>query len=152
MSLLVGWIVLIDIVLVENIGVRIPDSVYAIVGVIWLAIPVAAGIAILKYRLFEIDRIVSRSVSYTLLIVVLSALYFGMVTLLTQVLPVDNQLAVAGSTLGTAALFSPIRTRVRAGVDRRFNRAKYNAESNASRDCSATRPTSRTSQPRRVWP
>ncbi len=88
-------------------------------------IPVAAGLSILRYRLYEIDRIVSRTVSYTLVTGLLVAVYVGLVTVVTRLTPTSNSLAVAGSTLAVAALFQPLRGRVQAAVDRRFNRSRY---------------------------
>jgi len=93
-------------------------------------LPVAVAIAVLRYRLYEIDRIVSRTVSYGLLTAGLLALYFGLVALLRTLLaPVtgSSALAVAGSTLAVAAAFNPARRRLQAGVDRRFDRARYDA-------------------------
>ena len=92
-----------------------------------LAIPVAIGIAITRYRLFEIDRIVSRTVTYAFVAVVLTAVYFAGAAALGAVIGEANSLAVAGATLAAAALFNPMRRRVQAWVDRRFDRAGYDA-------------------------
>jgi hypothetical protein len=92
------------------------------------AIPVAATLAILRYRLFEIDRIISRTVSYAIVIGLLALVYALGVTALTSLLDTDSPLAVAGSTLAAAALFNPLRRRVQRGVDHRFNRTRYDAE------------------------
>lgn len=92
------------------------------------AIPIAITVAILRYRLFEIDRIVSRTVAYSVVIGLLVAVYVQSVTLLTRVLPLDSDLAVAVSTLAVAALFAPVRRRVQLLVDRRFNRTTYVAD------------------------
>jgi hypothetical protein len=94
-------------------------------------LPVAVGIAVLRYRLFEIDRIVSRTVSYGLLTAGLIGLYLLVVALLRPLLePVtgSSSLAVAGSTLAVAAAFNPARRRLQAAVDRRFDRARYDAD------------------------
>ena len=91
-------------------------------------IPVAIGIAILRYRLFEIDRIISRTVSYGLVVGMLGLVALGLVTLLTGFLPSDDPLVVAVATLAVAALFNPLRKRVQLLVDRRFNRARYDSQ------------------------
>jgi hypothetical protein len=90
----------------------------------------AVAVAVLRYRLYEIDRIVSRTVSYAGLTGLLLAVYIGLVTLLRPLLtPVTgtSELAVAVSTLAAAAVFGPARRRVQAAVDRRFDRARYDA-------------------------
>jgi hypothetical protein len=104
-----------------------------IATVLWLAvwgIPVTIGIAILKYRLYDIDRLISRTLAYTVLITALGLVYAAGVFVLGRLLdPADGQseLAVAATTLAVAALFQPLRRRVQAAVDRRFNRARYDA-------------------------
>ena len=92
------------------------------------ALPVCIGVAVLKYRLYEIDRIISRVISYALITAVLAGVFAGLVLLATEVLPFKTPVAVAASTLVAAALFNPLRTQVQRTVDRRFNRARYNAE------------------------
>jgi hypothetical protein len=101
----------------------------AILGVTGL--PVTAGMAILKYRLYEIDRLINRTLVYGLVTAVLAAVYAGLVLSIGQLSggigtePPSG--AVAGATLAVAALFQPARRRIQQVVDRRFNRAKYNA-------------------------
>ena len=96
--------------------------------------PIAVGVAILRYRLFEIDRIVSRTLSWAVVTGLLSAIFGGLVVGL-QTLSANvtgtNTLAVAASTLVVAVLFQPLRRRVQEGVDRRFNRARYDAQRTA---------------------
>jgi len=92
------------------------------------ALPVSIGIGILKYRLYDIDRIISRTLAYVIVTGLLVGLYAGLVLLATEVLSFHDSVAVAASTLAAAALFSPLRRRVQHGVDRRFNRARYDAD------------------------
>ena len=94
-------------------------------------LPVAIGIAILRYRLYEIDRLISRSIGWGVLTVILGAVFVGLVLgLQTLLAPFtgSNELAVAGSTLLVFSLFQPVRRRVQGIVDRRFNRARYDAQ------------------------
>ena len=97
-------------------------------GMAVLALPVAIGLSVLRYRLYEIDRIVSRTVTYLLVVGLLGSVFFGVVTLITSFLPAESDLAVAASTLAVAALFNPVRRRVQVWIDRRFNRARYDAQ------------------------
>jgi hypothetical protein len=92
------------------------------------ALPVCIGVAVLKYRLYAIDRIISRVVSYALITALLGGVFTGLILLATRVLPVKGSVAVAAATLVIAALFNPLRKRVQHAVDRRFNRARYDAE------------------------
>ena len=93
------------------------------------AIPLAIGIGILKYKLYEIDRLISRTLSYLAVTGLLAAVFLGLVALTTSVLPFSSPVGVAASTLAAAALFTPLRRRVQRLVDRRFNRARYDADS-----------------------
>ena len=93
-----------------------------------LGIPAAMTIAILRYRLYDIDRIISRTVAYAIVTWLLVGVYAGLVLLATHVLPLSDPVAVAVATLAAAALFSPLRRRVQRAVDRRFNRARYDAD------------------------
>jgi MFS family permease len=91
-------------------------------------VPVAIGVAVLRYRLYDIDRVVSRTVTYAIITGLLLGVYAGLVLLATQVLRLHTPVAVAAATLAAAALFNPVRRRVQHRVDRRFNRAGYDAE------------------------
>ncbi|MEX1133254.1 MAG: hypothetical protein WED83_00235 [Acidimicrobiia bacterium] len=102
-----------------------PQVAFALFGP---AIPVTTGLAILRYRLYDIDRIVSRTVSYTVVLGFLAAVYVGGVTWLTSLLPDRSQLVVAATTLAVAAMFNPVRHRIQGLVDRRFNRSRYDAQ------------------------
>jgi len=94
----------------------------------FLAFAACFGVAVLKYRLYEIDRIISRVISYAIITAVLAGMFAGLVVLATVVLPFKSSEAVAAATLAAAALFNPLRKRVQHAVDRRFNRARYNAD------------------------
>src|SRR5271157_505130 len=91
-------------------------------------IPAAVGVAILKYRLYEIDRLISRTLAYAVVTGLLIGVYAGLVIVATQVFRFRTPVAVAASTLVAAALFSPLRRRVQHVVDRRFNRVRYDAD------------------------
>ena len=90
-------------------------------------LPIAIGVAIFRYRLYEIDRLISRTVSYAVIAVVLVAVYAGSILALGSLVGRGNPLAVAGATLAAAALFNPLRRRVQSFIDRRFNRSRYDA-------------------------
>ena len=92
------------------------------------ALPLAMGVGILRYRLYEIDRLVSRTLSYAILTALLAGTFVGLVALTTDLLPFSSSVGVAASTLAAAALFNPLRRRVQRVVDRRFNRSRYDAE------------------------
>jgi hypothetical protein len=94
-------------------------------------VPVAAGIAVLRYRLYDIDRLINRTLVYGLLTALLAGVYAGAVLILGEVFGgvggEPPSWAVAGATLAVAALFQPARHRIQQAVDRRFNRRNYNA-------------------------
>ena len=98
----------------------------ALIGL--LALPVSMGVAVFKYRLLDIDRIISRTLSYAIVTGLLVGVYAGLVLLATRVLEVHGTVAVAAATLAAAALFAPVRRRVQRIVDHRFNRARYDAD------------------------
>jgi hypothetical protein len=97
----------------------------SVLGTVFL--PLAAGAAILRYRLYDLDRIVSRTLVYGLLTVLLGLAYAGVVLGLGRLLPQGSSLAVAVATLAVAAIFQPARRRLQAAVDRRFNRRRHDA-------------------------
>ena len=113
-----------------------PLAIVAIVA--WIAanfgmaaVPLAVGVAVLRYRLYEIDRLISRTIGWGVLTVILGGAFVGLVlgfqTLLAPFTG-SNELAVAGSTLLVFSLFQPVRRRVQGFVDRRFNRSRYDAQ------------------------
>ncbi len=94
----------------------------------FLGLPVSIGISILRYRLYDIDRIIRRTLSYTILTVILALTYFGGILLFQRIVPAQSQLAIVVSTLATAALFSPLRRTVQASIDQRFYRNRTDPE------------------------
>lgn len=88
-------------------------------------VPITIAVAVLRYRLYEIDRIISRAVAYLVVTGLLVGVYVGCIALADVLLPVGSSVGVAASTLAAAALFQPVRRRVQAVVDRRFNRQRY---------------------------
>ncbi|MFQ5923369.1 MAG: hypothetical protein ACE5M4_11045 [Anaerolineales bacterium] len=124
--------------LLTNVGLLIGQDLLGLIDSAWIellaflpilvGLPVAVGVAMFKYRLYDIDRIISRSAAYALIVLVLVAVYVVSVTLIQRLLPIQNQLGIVISTLVVAALFSPLRRRVQNSVDRRFNRSKYDAD------------------------
>ena len=112
----------------RTLGYGTQPVVNAVTTLAEAALPICLGVAIFKYRLYELNRVVSRVVSYTLITGLLAGVFFGLVLLATHVLPVKTTVGVAVSTLVIAALFNPLRRRVQNLVDRRFNRSRYDAE------------------------
>ncbi len=106
-------------------------SVWFFVTPAYILIPLALGGAIMRYRLYDLDRIISRTISWAVVSGVLAVVFVGVIlasqTLLASITS-SNTVAVAASTLVVAALFQPVRRRVQVRVDRRFNRARYDAE------------------------
>ena len=99
---------------------------FAFVGL--AALPVCIGVAILKYHLYDIDRVISRTLAYAVVTGLLVGVYAGLVLLATEVFRFHGTVAVAAATLAAAALFNPLRRRVQRAVDRRFHRARYDAD------------------------
>ena len=100
-------------------------SVVPLVGL--AALPAAIGLAILKYRLYDIDRLISRTLAYAIVTGLLVGVYAGVVAL-AGAASFSSPVEVAAATLTAAALFTPLRRRVQTVVDRRFNRARYDAD------------------------
>jgi hypothetical protein len=114
------------IIFVDPVG----EWVWSPAAVAYPLAPIAIGIAVLRYRLFDIDRLISRTLAYAIITAILAALFVGLVLGLQAVaapLTSDSAIAVAVSTLAVAALFGPLRRRVQSLVDRRFDRARYDA-------------------------
>jgi hypothetical protein len=127
-------------VLQPSLGIGFVGTVAGFVGAVGIAaLPVSMGVAILRYRLYEIDRLISRTLAYAIVTGILAALYFGLVSLAAETLPISSPVAVAGSTLAAAVLFNPLRVRVQHRVDRRFNRARYDAEATVAAFSAAVR-------------
>jgi len=112
------------------IGVNSPSDVLTVAAIVLALnlIPSAIGVAVLRYRLYEIDRLISRTVAYAVVIGLLAGVFFGVVTTLGSLVPANSPIAIAGSTLAVASLFNPVRRRVRDQVDRWFNRTRYEAQ------------------------
>jgi len=113
---------------IASFGVSSASAGGEVLGIGLAALPVGIGVGILKYRLYEIDRLISRTLGYAIVTGLLVGVYVGLVLLATHVLPFSTPVAVAGATLAAAALFSPLRRRVQRAVDRRFNRSRYDAD------------------------
>jgi hypothetical protein len=129
-----GWVALAAALMVLAVPVVLVPVALGIpilvdwVAVVWLVVlPVAVGAAVLRYRLYDLDRIVSRTLAYGLLTLLLGGGYAVVVLGLGQLLERDSPLVVAGATLAVAAVFQPARRRVQAVVDRRFNRRRHDA-------------------------
>ncbi len=106
----------------------------ALAGSLCVAVlPLAIGAAVLRYRLYDLDRIISRTLSYGLLTVLLGGAYAGVVLGFGELLGRASSLAVAGATLAVAGVFQPARRRIQQLVDRRFNRHRYDATQTITR-------------------
>ncbi len=107
------------------------DLVWIAVVIGYPCVPIAIAIAVLRYRLFEIDRIISRTIAYAVVTAIVGAVFGAGIVLLSTAFASVAQgqtLAVAGSTLLAYAIFQPVHRRVRRAVDRRFDRARYDGE------------------------
>jgi len=119
------------VVLVSSLDTHpsaIAQAAITLSAVVTLAFPASIGVGILKYRLYDIDRIISRTLAYAIVTGLLVGMYAGLVLLATQVLTLKTPVAVAAATLAAAALFNPLRRRVQHMVDRQFNRTRYDAD------------------------
>jgi hypothetical protein len=114
--------------LLASVANAAPTAVWVFIILGWAAVPIAIGVGILKYRLYEIDRLISRTLSYAILTALLVGAFIGLIALTTNTLALSGRVGVAASTLIAAALFNPLRKRIQHLVDRRFNRARYDAE------------------------
>jgi hypothetical protein len=115
------------LVAVAGVAMSEDGMVLVALGTCVALLPLATGAAILRYRLYDLDRIISRTLAYGLLTVLLGLSYAGVVLALGQLFGQDSSLVVAMATLAVAAVFQPARRRVQAAVDRRFNRRRYDA-------------------------
>jgi hypothetical protein len=131
------WLLAGTVVAVVGLSVSItggssaPSGLWQVLSfsfVLVAALPLSIGVAVLRYRLYDIDRVISRTLAYTTVTGLLVGAYAGLVLLTTTVLSFSSDVAVAVSTLAAAALFNPLRRRVQHLVDRRFNRARYDAD------------------------
>jgi hypothetical protein len=111
------------------VGVEyVPNGSLLEFDIVFPLVPAAVGVAILKYRLYDIERLISRTLAYAVVTGLLVGVYAGLVLLATQVFGLHTPVAVAAATLAAAALFNPVRRRVQRIVDRRFNRVGYDAD------------------------
>src|SRR6266542_2110919 len=120
-------IVLVTLVAVAGVVLAKPSAVLGALGTCVALLPLATGAAILRYRLYDLDLIISHTLAYGLLTVLLGGSYAGVVLGLGQLLGRDSPLVVATATLAVAAAFQPARRHIQQAVDRRFNRRRYDA-------------------------
>jgi hypothetical protein len=98
------------------------------VQLVWSLIPIAIGMSMHRHHLYDIDRLISRTIVYAIVVGALAIVFASVIFVLQEVSPFQDDLAVAASTLAAAAAFNPVRNRVQQRVDRRFNRSRYDAE------------------------
>ena len=122
-----AWVALAAIAALASAALGFSEVLDWAAGACVALLPLAAGAAILRYRLYDLDRIISRTLAYGLLTILLGGGYAGVVLGLSQLLGRDSPLVVATATLAVAAAFQPARHRVQAVVDRRFDRRRYDA-------------------------
>ena len=113
-------------------GQTAPSGIWAalnsVLSIGFIALPISIGVGILRYRLYEIDQVISRTLAYAIVTGLLIGVYAALVSMAHTVFSDRSPLAVAVATLAGVALFNPLRHRVQAVVDKRFNRAHYDAE------------------------
>jgi hypothetical protein len=126
-ALAAALVVMAAVVALGGVAVGATDAVTWAISAGISVVPLALGAAILRYRLYDLDRIISRTLAWGLLTLLLGGGYAAVILWLGQLLGRDSSLAVAAATLAAAALFQPVRRRVQAGVDRRFNRRRHDA-------------------------
>ena len=120
-------------------GSWLGEALNAAVSAGLAAFPISIGVGIMRYRLYEIDRLISRTLSYAILTALLAGTFIGLIALTTNTLALSGRVGVAASTLAAAALFNPLRIRVQRLVDRRFNRARYDADATVAAFSAALR-------------
>jgi hypothetical protein len=123
-------VVLAGVVVMAALVIEVPGATVllsAAVGICLVVLPMATGAAILRYRLYDLERIISRTLAYGLLTLLLAGGYAVVALVLGQLLGQDSSLAAAGATLAVAAVFRPARRRIQEAVDRRFNRRRHDA-------------------------
>ncbi|WP_434812137.1 hypothetical protein [Microbacterium sp. bgisy189] len=126
-------VVIVDIISVGILSAILPDdspwfAVFGVLGVVVNFIPVAIYIAVSRHGLYDLGRVVSRTISYGLILMVVVGIYVGVVIGVGSLVPADNPIPVAVATLIVASVFLPLLRWLQRGLDRRFDRAHYNAE------------------------
>jgi hypothetical protein len=131
------WLMFGSAICIASAGLSIPGqtapsgfwaALYNVLSLGFIALPASIGVGILRYRLYEIDRLISRTLAYAIVTGLVIGVYAALVTMAHSVVSYKSPLAVAGATLAAVAVFNPLRRRVQRIVDRRFNRSGYDAE------------------------